>query len=158
MMSTPKLKKYDVRHKEYMTDPGLNAFLCTDVNKLRRPLVSPCGTLSLFTGVTTWECEAGLTPRLWVHLHMLKQAEEERLIANELQRTCLHPTLLPVLHNKAISFNGEKLQRPGQTLKGHQQWRGPNQQAKGLMGRRNRKPHAKRSCEAGGEGGGKCGP
>lgn len=77
MMNTPKLKKYDVRHKEYMTDPDLNAFPHTEVNKLCRPLVSPCGTLSLFTGVTSWECEAGLTPRLWVHLHRLKQAEEE---------------------------------------------------------------------------------
>lgn len=60
-----------------MIGPGLNVFLCTDVSKLRRPLVSPCGTLSLFTGVTSWECEAGLTPRLWVCLHRLKQAEEE---------------------------------------------------------------------------------
>lgn len=36
MMNTPKLKKYDVRQKEDMTDPGLNVFLHTDVNKLRR--------------------------------------------------------------------------------------------------------------------------
>lgn len=77
MTKTPKLKKYDVRHEEYRTDPGPNAFPHTDVNKFRRPLVSSCGTLSLFNGVTSWECEAGLTPRLWVHLHRLKQAEEE---------------------------------------------------------------------------------
>lgn len=34
----------------------------TDVNKLPRLLVSRCGTPSLFTGVTSWECEAGSTP------------------------------------------------------------------------------------------------